>query len=502
MAERRADAPLPPPRAAAGLTRLGRTTAFRLATIQIVVFAVLTAVLIGYVAVRTDALLTRQTDTTIDAEISSLADAYQRGGIRLLVFTVEARARRPGASLYLLADNSGRTLVGNVADLPLAVLALPDGERTLIPYRRLDEEAGRTYQALVRVFTLPGGFRLLVGRDVGDRQEFQAVIRDAALAAVAVMLLTGLVSWFLVGRTALKRVEQMAETARGIMTGDLHRRLAVTGSGDEFDNLADSLNAMLARIEALMTGLKEVSDNIAHDLKTPLTRLRTRLEAALRAGDDPAAMRGAMAESLADADTLIAVFDALLRIARLEAGMPGEASETVDAAAVAAEVGELYEPVVEDAGGRFETTLPGPLPVVGNRALLAQALTNLIDNALKYGAPESGAPTMVRLEGGRVGDTVRISVVDRGRGICEADRARATERFVRLDESRTLPGSGLGLALVSAVARLHGGRLELGDASPGLAATLVLPAGMAEKEAGVRDHGETADDGRDQTRGG
>ncbi len=486
-------------RAAGGLSafgRLGRTTAFRLATVQIVVFAALTALLIGYVSVRTNALLTRQIDATIDAEISSLADAYQRGGIRQLVFTVEARTRRPGASLYMVADTSGRTLVGNVADLPLSILGLPDGEQTLITYRRLDEEGARTYQALVRVFTLPGGFRLLVGRDVGERLEFQAVIRDAALAALAVMLVTGLASWLFVGRSALKRVEEMAETARGIMSGDLHRRLQVTGTRDEFDNLAGSLNDMLARIEALMTGLKEVSDNIAHDLKTPLTRLRNRLETVLideNAGREE--MREAMAAALADADLLIGVFEALLRIARVEAGAPGESFEPVDAAAVAAEVGELYEPVVEEAGGRLAVEAAGPLTVSGNRALIAQALANLLDNALKYGAPAAGAPS-VRLVAAAAPGEVRLTVADNGPGIPAADRARATERFVRLDGSRSRPGSGLGLALVHAVARLHGGRLILEDARPGLAATLALPAalplnnGRTDGEGGPRHGGD------------
>lgn len=478
--------------------RLGRTTAFRLATVQILVFALLAALLIGYVSARTGDLLTRQVDAVIETEIATLADAYQRGGIRLLVLTVEARARRPGASLYLVADNAGRTLVGNVADLPLGVLGQEDGERSLVTYRRLDEDDGATYDALVRVFTLPGGFRLLIGRDVAERREFQAVIRDAALAAVAVMLLTGLVSWLLVGRSALKRVDRMADTARGIMSGDLHRRLEVTGSGDEFDNLAGSLNAMLARIEALMTGLKEVSDNIAHDLRTPLTRLRNRLEAALREEGAGEAGREAMAAALADADLLIGVFDALLSIARLEAGAPGAGVEPLDAAAIVAEAGELYEPVVEEAGGRLELAAEGPLPVSGNRALVAQALSNLLDNALAYGRRDDGRPVRIRLSAERRGDEALLTVRDDGPGIPAADRRRATERFVRLDGSRSRPGSGLGLALVQAVARHHGGRLVLDDAGPGLVATLAIPLRLPLRSGKRQDEGGLPDgDGHD-----
>jgi signal transduction histidine kinase len=462
------------------LGRLGRTTAFRLAAVQLVVFAVLTAALIGWVAVRTNDLLTRQVDAVVEAEIDSLADAYQRGGLRLLALTVEARARRPGASLYLVADSAGRTLVGNVGDVPLAVLARGDGEKALIDYRRIDEDEGRTYQAIARVFTLSGGFRLLVGRDISEQAEFRDVVRDAALVAVAVMLATALASWFLVGRAALKRVEQMADTARRIMSGDLHRRLAVTGSGDEFDNLADSLNAMLARIEALMNGLKEVSDNIAHDLKTPLTRLRTRLETVLREPTGPEAMRAAVEATIAEADQLIGVFDALLKIARVEAGAPGEGRVTFDAAALVEDLGELYQPVVEEVSGRLEVRARGPIPLPANRALVAQALTNLLDNALKYGAPADGGPPALTLSAEAVGGEVRFTVTDRGPGIPAGERARAVERFVRLDASRSRPGSGLGLSLVQAVARLHGGRLELSDASPGLAVTLAIPVAMAD----------------------
>jgi signal transduction histidine kinase len=286
------------------------------------------------------------------------------------------------------------------------------------------------------------------------------------------------------------------------MSGDLHRRLAVTGSGDEFDSLADSLNAMLARIEALMTGLKEVSDNIAHDLKTPLTRLRTRLETVLGAPTEPAAMRAAVEATIQEADQLIAVFDALLRIARVEAGATGEGRAIVDAAALAAEVGELYQPVVEETGGTLDVRAAGPLPVTVNRALVAQALTNLIDNALKYGAPTDGGAPALTLTARGDGRDVFLTVADRGPGIPAADRGRAVERFVRLDASRSRPGSGLGLSLVQAVAKLHGGRLELSDARPGLAATLALPVAMSDNGlAGSADRG--ADDGGSgKSRGG
>lgn len=475
----------------AGLGRLVRTTAFKLALVNLVAFAGLTLFLIAYISNNTATLLDRQLEATIGSEINSLAEQYRRGGLRQLVSSVELRSRRPSASLYLVADFSGRTIVGNVADLPLAVLNLPDGQPTPVTYQRLDGDVSRQFEAVVRVFALPGGFRLLVGRDVAERQEFESVIRDAFQVAVVVMVVMAFVTWFLIGRTVLKRVENVAETSGRIMSGDLGRRLSVTGSGDEFDNLAVSLNRMLDRIEALMSGLKEVSDNIAHDLKTPLTRLRNRLESTLREARGEADWREAVADSIGEADELIQTFDALLRIARVEAGSSGDDMVDLDARDVLADVAELYEPVVEDAGGRLESLVHAPLPISGNRALIAQALTNLLDNAIKYGLPETpaaGGPAPVRLVGASRGGEVHLTVADAGPGIPEADRERVLQRFVRLEASRTRPGSGLGLSLVAAVARLHGGRVDLGDAAPGLAVTLVLPR-REEAGAGEERHG-------------
>lgn len=464
------------------LGRLVRTTAFKLAVVLLAVFSTLTLLLLAYISYNTTALLERQLEATINTEIASLAEQYRRGGLRQLVSAVDLRSRRPSASLYLLADFSGRTIVGNVADLPLSVLALPDGQPVPVVYQRLDGDISREYEALVRVFALPGGFRLLVGRDVEERVTFQSTIRESFQVALGVILVMGVLSWLFVARAVLKRVENMADTSRGIMTGDLGRRLDVTGSGDEFDNLATSLNQMLGRIEGLMTGLKEVSDNIAHDLKTPLTRLRNRLETTLRDAEGEEAYRDALEESIAEADQLIQVFDALLRIARVEAGASGEEFGPLDADEILADVAELYEPVIEDEGGRLTVERQGALPIRGNRTLISQALTNLLDNAIKYGAAE-GAPEVTAI-GRREGDRIRLEVRDRGPGIPEADRERAQQRFVRLEASRTRPGSGLGLSLVAAVARIHGGRLELGDAAPGLVAALLLPAD------GARSNGE------------
>jgi hypothetical protein len=286
----------------------------------------------------------------------------------------------------------------------------------------------------------------------------------------------------------------MTGTTQRIMAGDLSGRLPVGRSGDELDRLAENLNAMLERIEALMTGLKEVSDNIAHDLKTPLTRLRNRAEEALARSGNEAEYRAALERTIEESDGLIRTFNALLMIARAESGQARGNMDTFDAADVAAGIQELYEPLAEDN----EMTLTvdaSPVPVHGNRELISQALANLVENAIKYGKPDAACAATaacasgsadaagsndIRIVARREGDLALLSVSDHGPGIPEADRKHAVQRFVRLEASRTLPGSGLGLSLASAVATLHGGSLQLDDNHPGLRVTLALPVSSGE----------------------
>ena len=298
-------------------------------------------------------------------------------------------------------------------------------------------------------------------------------MRRATLWSVGLMLVLALVSGFFISHRVLRRMEGVTDASRAIMGGDLSERIPVTGNGDEFDRLAISLNEMLGRIEALMAGLKEVSDNVAHDLKTPLTRMRNRVEGALRQdGSDPAAARDALETTLDECDGLIETFNALLSIARAEAGEGGEA-ERFDAAQMVRDLGELYEPVAEDAGIVLTVKAPESLTIEANRHLLGQALSNLIDNALKYAGGEEAA-IMIGLEKTAAG--VELSVGDNGPGIPETDRARVLERFVRLDASRSVPGTGLGLSLVSAIADLHRARLVLEDNAPGLRVSILFPA--------------------------
>ena len=458
------------------LGKLLRTTAFQLTLVYLVIFIVFAASLLGYFALNTRRLITEQITTTVDTEISGLREQYNQGGIRRLVIVVDLRSRRPGSSLYLVTTATGEGLAGNVGSLEPGVLDHPGWLET--SYRRLEAPEGNDHRALVQVVQLPGGFRLLVGRDLEERERLFGIIANAGQWSLALVIVLGLAGGFFVSRRVLNRIEAMTETAQTIMAGDLAGRLPVAGTGDELDRLAEHLNAMLERIEALMRGLKEVSDNIAHDLKTPLTRLRNRCEQALRGSSGIDDYRAALESTIAESDDLIRTFDALLMIARAESGQARDNMTEFDAAEIARDVGELYEPLADEKGIALTVDAPAAAPVRGNRELVSQALANLIDNAIKYAGPNgklNGAPAEIVVKAGNDGERIALSVADRGPGIAEADRGRVVERFVRLEQSRSEPGSGLGLSLAAAVARLHGGELKLEDNHPGLRSTIALP---------------------------
>jgi signal transduction histidine kinase len=464
--------------------KLIRTTAFRLTLAYLFLFALFAASLLGYFAWNTRRLITEQITTTVNAEISEIDAIYTRRGLRGLDYTIRNRSLRPGANLYLITNPTGQALGGNVGSLAPGVMASLGWSETA--YRRLDDQDTGDHRALVYVTQLSNGFRLLVGRDLEERRRLFGIVAHAAQWSVLVVIVLGIGGGIFVARRVLQRIDAMTGTTQRIMAGDLSGRLPVGRSGDELDRLAENLNAMLERIEALMVGLKEVSDNIAHDLKTPLTRLRNRAEEALASSGSEVEYRAALERTIEESDGLIRTFNALLMIARAESGQARGNMDDFDAADVAKGIHELYEPLAED-GGLVLHVRTESAPLHGNRELISQALANLVENAIKYGKPapaaqplSAGAPASDRkeilIEAKREGDRVLLSVTDHGPGIPVADRKHAVERFVRLEASRTQPGSGLGLSLASAVATLHGGDLRLDDAQPGLVATLAIPA--------------------------
>ena len=461
----------------AALGKLLRTTAFQLTLVYLLIFVLFAVSLLGYFALNTRRLITDQITHTVNSEIRGLREQYEQGGIRRLVIVVDVRSRRPGSNLYLVTTPTGEGLAGNVGSLEPGVLGHPGWLET--SYRRIDAPEEAEHRALVQVVQLPDGFHLLVGRDLEERERLYAIISNAGRWSSALVIVLGLAGGFFVSRRVLNRIDAMTETAHTIMAGDLTGRLPVAGTGDELDRLADNVNAMLERIEALMRGLKEVSDNIAHDLKTPLTRLRNRCEQALRGAKGEADYRTALESTIAESDELIRTFDALLMIARAESGHARDNMTEFDAAEIARDVGELYEPLADEKGLALTVDASAAALVRGNRELVSQALANLIDNAIKYAGPKSTEtnkmPAKIVVKAGADGDRVTLTVADHGPGIPDADRDRVVERFVRLEQSRSQPGSGLGLSLASAVARLHGGELKLEDNHPGLKSTIALP---------------------------
>jgi signal transduction histidine kinase len=373
-------------------------------------------------------------------------------------------------TFYMLATSRREYIAGNLRDWP-GFREEGDGgtpEVQEFPLGRTEE--GRDAVARGRAVVLPGGERLLVALNVTELTELRALVTRWLLAALGVTLVVGVGVGFLLSRRLSSRVDAVVTNSEAILAGDLRRRMPVSSRGDEFDALAESLNHMLDRIESLMNGMREVSDSIAHDMRSPISRLRSRIEVALMQPPDAAAYREVLEQTVKDMDAVLAMFNSLLTIALAESGAPRERFVPLDLAAIARDTVETYEPAAEERGLRLSLDAPQPVMLRGDRHLLAQALANLLDNAIKY-VPAPGS-VVVRV---RTGGRVTLEVADDGPGIPPSFREQAFERFTRLDPSRTTQGSGLGLSLVRAVARLHGGEVTLADAGPGLVVGIHLP---------------------------
>ncbi|WP_112943711.1 MULTISPECIES: sensor histidine kinase [unclassified Rhizobium] len=459
---------------------LFKSTAVRLSALYILLFAICAATLVFYVTAMSERLLTSQIREAVQQEVDQVQRAYDNGGMNLLLRTMERRARQPGANLYIIAGPSGDILAGNVASVQPGVLDEQGWTSLPFRYQRYSEGGqGKPHMAVANINVLDNGLRILIGRDLGEPEAFRALVRQALMVALAIMGLGAVIIWFGIGRNALKRIDRMSAASKKIMAGDLSQRLPVGGSGDEFDRLSVSLNTMLGRIEKLNEGLRQVSDNIAHDLKTPLTRLRNKAADAIDTPDADT-RRVALEGIISESDQLIRTFNALLMISRVEAGSVAAEMSTIDLSAIVADSAELYEPVADEAGLAMTTDIEPGIEVQGNRELIGQAIFNLIDNAVKYSAgAEAGGEVSLRLT--RRPDAICLQVADHGPGIPADKREDVLKRFVRLDESRSKPGTGLGLSLVEAVMELHSGKLELSDTDPdaatnrGLAVTLVFP---------------------------
>ena len=449
------------------MTSITRSIAWRIAIGYAVLFGVSVLALLVFIYVSTQGYMTRQMEAVIEAEVQGLAERYRAAGVRGLRTLIRDRiARNPASSsIYLLADPQFRVLAGNLSKWP-------DAARDADPWVEFDlyttDEADRrvVHRARVRHFQLRRGFHLLVGRNLRDFETMRsAIVRNVAWGiGVAGVLAVAIACWL--RRSVTTRIESINRTSRRIMEGELSQRIESHGSGDEFDELVANLNAMLARIETLMEDVRRVSDNVAHDLRTPLGRLRTRLERLRDASGDSASAPLAEA-ALTEADQMLATFNALLRIARIETRQRRHAFEQVDLATVGDDVADLYAPVAESRGVTFRHSGIAA-PVEGDADLIFQSLANLLDNAMKY-TPGGGAVT---LQVTSDDDTVTVLVADTGSGVPPEKREAVLRRFYRLEPARSTPGSGLGLSLVAAVAQLHEAVLTLGDNAPGLVVRL------------------------------
>lgn len=461
-----------------------RTSTVRLTATFIAIFGIFAILLMAFIGWQSSVQIQRQQTNDIDREIRLFQRIEANQGIRALAFAVNRVSSQPGPGLYFLGDGAGLYLLGNVTDVPVEVVINPGVYS--FDYARPDlfgggmpdgEPREREGVAVVRSVELANGMRLVVGRDVVERRGFSAIILQSFLVGVIGIILFSLVAGGITARRVLKRIDTIQQTSSKIMSGNLSERVPVTKRNDEFDALATNLNAMLDRIEQLLQGLKEVTDNVAHDLKTPLTRLRNQAEAALRDSATPEHREQALETVIAESDRLIRTFNALLMIARAEAGTPSGALSDIDVSAIVADMAELYAPVAEDEGIAVETSIEPDVTVKANRELIGQAMVNLLENAVKYAKPEGDGDGKVWVNLRRANGMVEITVADNGPGIPEVDRKRVLERFVRLEKSRSEPGSGLGLSLVDAVARLHGGSFRIEDNMPGVRAVLELPLG-------------------------
>ena len=457
------------------LRKLFSITAVRLTILYSLLFGATALGLIFYVTAGTVKILKQQVTVSINDELKELSAIYEESGLNSTIAALEVRSRAPGANLYIVSNPAGQILAGNVLDLETGVMNKIGWTYHPFSYTRFDNSKDGELLALARIVELPNGMRLLIGRDIGEPEKFRHLIFNALALALGAMVTLGVLAWFFVGRRMLNRVDLVARSTDRIMSGDREERLPISGSGDEFDRLSNRLNAMLDRINLLDEGLKQVSDNIAHDLKTPLTRIRNTVEASLVKRNNNSKHREALENVLTESENLIKTFNALLMISQVESGSTAAQMKQQNISDIISDIVELYEPAAEEQNFQLNSQIAPALMVNGNRELLSQMISNLIDNALKYGKSADSDQSSINIKANLSGGKVSISIADKGAGIAESEHAKVLQRFYRLEQSRSLPGSGLGLALVNAIAKMHFATLTLSDNKPGLMVSINFP---------------------------
>jgi signal transduction histidine kinase len=451
------------------LAKTFTSSTFRLALIAIATFGVIVSAIFSYVYLSTASYVRSRSDRAIVTEYSSLRDAYARSGRDGLIDLIRQRLVDKGLAdkgladeVYLLVDPSSAVLAGNLKAWPQAVAAT----KGWVEFRAPEPSPDTAGRPLLRgmLDTFPNGDRLLVAKDISDLDGFTDQIKTAVALGVALIFALAAVASILVTRRTVGRIEAINATSRAIMQSGLDKRIPLRGTNDEWDRVAENLNLMLDRIETLMGEVKQVSDNVAHDLRTPLTRVRGRLEKAYhgrRIGEDDQLLIG---DTIGDLDAVLRIFSSITRIAQIETQARKGAFRTVNLVEIASEVVELYDAAAEQDGTRLSIAGEREVLVTGDRDLIFDAIANLVDNAIKHG--RRGGQVVVANE--NIDGRPVISIADDGPGIPADECEQVFKRFYRLEHSRYAPGNGLGLSLVAAVARLHGARIEMLDNAPGL----------------------------------
>ena len=452
-----------------------RTTTFRLALVHAALFILFSAALLVYLYVRTAGRLESAAQEELLTEVRAAIESHTKGGFEGLNQTI---IERPSSSpfYYLLLDENGAKVSGDFNTLPAEAPLIGQANVKFEYEARTFQGQLQSQQARGRMVRFQDGSVLMVARDLGEREAIVTLVTNTVWQSAIIGLALSFLGGILVSRSAAQRVDALARTTQDVMSGDLSRRAPVIGSGDEFDRLAERINAMLSRLERLMTGARHAGDAIAHDLRTPLARLRNRLEATLANNHDGNAWKEAVESSLVEVDHVLDTCSAILRLSHVQGGQTGKL-QRIDVSDLMDELAEFYEPVSEDKQLSLSSDIRRNLIINADRSLITQAMVNLIENAMKY-SPVDGK---VMITAKRRQGEIELSVIDNGYGIPEAERKKVVERFYRVQSARTEPGTGLGLALVVAVADMHQGRFVLGDGEAsqhgsGLSATLVLKA--------------------------
>lgn len=456
---------------------LFKSSAVRITLVYILLFGLSVSIILGFVYWSTISYRNDQTREDINAEIKALSDTYEAKGYPGLVSMLNERVEqlRPGdSSLYLLTDHQFRPLVGNISGWPRMAF---DAEGWL-EFQLDDQREGGDgeYSARARTFVVENRFNLLVGQGMKDLATLKALVGRALIWGLLLTFGLGLIGGLMMRQTLRSRLGAINNISRKIMRGDLRKRIETRGTGDEFDELANNLNSMLDQIEHGMEGVRRVSDNIAHDLKTPLARLKNRVEELKFSVAGKPQEEAAVDQIILEADGLLATFNALLRIARIEYSEQRKSFNEVDINSILYDLLELYEPLMEEKGQTLTVEMNEPKVLAADRDMLFQAFANLLDNAIKY-TPEQGA---VSIRSFTDDERWYLEITDNGPGIPDEAHEKVVQRFYRLDQSRTTPGSGLGLALVHAVLKLHKLELLFADNKPGLKVT--VSASVAEED--------------------